>query len=118
MIYEGRKSEIARLARAQPWRRDVACSVAAVIDRFGRVQVPLRERKHRRSVVIVKSRERSETESAPQAPSKLSGVRPTQHDDDERPSREDRDYGSTIFTRPPVPLPRFLKGRKKPRQPD
>ena len=46
---------------------------------------------------------------------KLSHVRPTMHDDDERPSREDRDYGSTIFTRPPVPLPRFLKGRKKPR---
>jgi hypothetical protein len=45
---------------------------------------------------------------------KLSHVRPTPHDDDERPSREDRDYGSTIFTRPPVPLPRFLKGRKKP----
>jgi hypothetical protein len=46
---------------------------------------------------------------------KLSRVRATPHDDDERPSREDRDYGSTIFTRPPVPLPRFLKGRKKPR---
>jgi hypothetical protein len=37
------------------------------------------------------------------------------HDEDERPSREDRDYGSTIFTRPAVPLPRFLKGRKKTR---
>jgi hypothetical protein len=78
----------------------------------------LREGKYRRSVVVVKPRQPPETESAPPAPGKLSGVRPTQHDDDERPSREDRDYGSTIFTRPPVPLPRFLKGRKKPRQPD
>jgi hypothetical protein len=35
------------------------------------------------------------------------------HDEDERPSREDRNYGSTIFTRPPVPLPRFLRGKKR-----
>jgi hypothetical protein len=35
------------------------------------------------------------------------------HDDDERPSREDMNYGSTIFTRPTVPLPRFLRGGKK-----
>jgi hypothetical protein len=46
---------------------------------------------------------------------KLSGVRPVTHDEDERPSREDRDYGSTIFTRPAVPLPRFLRGGKKKR---
>jgi hypothetical protein len=52
---------------------------------------------------------------APTEPGKLSGTRPLAHDEDERPSREDRDYGSTIFTRPAVPLPRFLKGRKKPR---
>ena len=44
---------------------------------------------------------------------KLSHIRPIAHDDDERPSREDRDYGQTIFTRGTVPLPRFLKGRKK-----
>jgi hypothetical protein len=44
---------------------------------------------------------------------KLSGVRPMAHDEDERPSREDRDYGSTIFTRPAVLLPRFLRGGKK-----
>jgi hypothetical protein len=50
---------------------------------------------------------------APAEPGKLSGTRPLAHDDDERPSREDRDYGSTIFTRPAVPMPRFLKGRKK-----
>jgi hypothetical protein len=46
---------------------------------------------------------------------KLSGVRPMAHDEDERPSREDRDYGSTIFTRPAVPIPRFLRGRKNKR---
>ena len=43
---------------------------------------------------------------------KLSRIEPIAHDDDERPSREDRDYGQTIFTRGPVPLPRFLKGRE------
>ena len=32
--------------------------------------------------------------------------------DDERPTREDRGYGETIFTRPPVDLPRFLTGRR------
>ena len=48
-------------------------------------------------------------------PDKLTGVRPLHHDEDERQSREDRDYGSTIFTRPPVPLPRFLRGKKHPR---
>jgi hypothetical protein len=46
---------------------------------------------------------------------RLSKVRPMAHDEDERPSREDRGYGETIFTRPPVPLPRFLSGRKKKR---
>jgi hypothetical protein len=45
---------------------------------------------------------------------RLGPVRPHTHDADERPSREDRDYGSTIFTRPTVPLPRFMRGRKKP----
>ena len=44
---------------------------------------------------------------------KLSSVRPLPHDEDERPSREDRAYGQTIFTRPPVPLPRFLTRGKK-----
>ena len=46
---------------------------------------------------------------------RLGAVRPVAHDEDERPSREDRDYGSTIFTRPAVPLPRFLRGGKKKR---
>jgi hypothetical protein len=44
---------------------------------------------------------------------KLSRIPALPHDEDERPSREDRDYGQTIFTRPPVPLPRFLRGRRK-----
>jgi hypothetical protein len=35
------------------------------------------------------------------------------HDDDERQSAADLDYGQTIFTRPPVPLPRLLTGRRK-----
>ena len=51
-------------------------------------------------------------------PGKLTGVRPVQHDEDERQSREDRDYGSTIFTRPPVPLPRFLRGKKHRHDPE
>ena len=33
--------------------------------------------------------------------------------DDERPSREDKTYGETIFSRPVVPYPRWLVGRKK-----
>jgi hypothetical protein len=50
---------------------------------------------------------------------KLAGVPPVAHDDDERPSREDRSYGSTIFNRLPVPLPRFLTGgKKRPRDPN
>jgi hypothetical protein len=44
---------------------------------------------------------------------KLGRVRALPHDEDERPSREDRDYGSTIFTRPTVPLPRWLRGKKR-----
>ena len=50
---------------------------------------------------------------APEPPSRLSGVRALGHDDDERPSREDRGYGETIFNRPPVPLPRLLRGRRR-----
>ena len=49
------------------------------------------------------------------ATDRLSNVRPMGHDEDERPSREDRDYGQTIFTRRPVPLPRWLSGRKRKR---
>jgi hypothetical protein len=65
-------------------------------------------------------RSRSESPSRPtghvgDVADKLSRIPPLPHDEDERPSREDRAYGSTIFTRPPVPLPRFLRGRKHPR---
>jgi hypothetical protein len=47
------------------------------------------------------------------AESRLGGVRALAHDEDERPSREDRTYGETIFTRGVVPLPRFLRGRRR-----
>ena len=54
-------------------------------------------------------------ESPPPQPSesRLGGVRALAHDDDERPSREDRSYGETIFNRGVVPLPRFLRGRRR-----
>ena len=39
---------------------------------------------------------------------KLSHIEPMSHDPDERPSREDKAYGETIFNRAPVPIPRFL----------
>jgi hypothetical protein len=44
---------------------------------------------------------------------KLTRIPAMRHDDDEQPSREDMDYDKRLFTRPPVPLPRFLTGRKK-----
>jgi hypothetical protein len=50
----------------------------------------------------------------PQPESRLDGVRALAHDEeDERPSREDRTYGETIFTRGLVPLPRILQGRRR-----
>ena len=49
----------------------------------------------------------------PQPESRLGGVRALAHDEDERPSREDRTYGETIFNRSVVPLPRLLRGRKR-----
>lgn len=53
-------------------------------------------------------------DAAPQSDGRLGGVQPLTHDDDdERPRREDMSYGQTIFTRPPVPLPRWLRGRKR-----
>ena len=63
-------------------------------------------------------RPRRKPDSPPSVPTesgRLGAVKPLAHDDDERASREDRDYGSTIFTRPTVPMPRFLTGRKKPK---
>ena len=53
------------------------------------------------------------TPPKPETASRLSGIRALPHDDDERPSREDADYGQTIFTRGTVPLPRWLGGSKR-----
>ena len=39
---------------------------------------------------------------------RLSHIRPLALDYDEQPSREDLDYGQTIFTRPASLLPRWL----------
>jgi hypothetical protein len=47
---------------------------------------------------------------------KLSRIPALPHDEDERPRREDQDYAKNLFTDPPVPLPRFLTGAKKPRR--
>jgi hypothetical protein len=44
---------------------------------------------------------------------KLSRIPPIAHDEDERQTREDRDYGQTIFTRGVAVLPRFMTGVKK-----
>ena len=59
-------------------------------------------------------RKRPKSAEPPPQPSesRLGGVRALTHDEDERPSREDRTYGETIFTRGVVPLPRFLRGRR------
>ena len=63
----------------------------------------------------MRKRTESPAESLPQPgpESRLGGVRALAHDDDERPSREDRSYGETIFTRPPVPLPKVLRRRRR-----
>jgi hypothetical protein len=54
------------------------------------------------------------TPASPPTDDRLHGLtRMHLDDDDERPSREDLDYGQTIFTRPPVPLPKFLAGKKR-----
>ena len=49
----------------------------------------------------------------PPAADRLSGIPRLARDEDERPSREDRAYGQTIFTRPPVQMPRFLTRRRR-----
>ena len=54
-----------------------------------------------------------ESPPQPEPEGRLGGVRALAHDDDERPSREDRTYGETIFTRPPVPLPKVLRRRRR-----
>jgi len=60
-----------------------------------------------------KLRHRDPTDASPAPEGRFGGMRPLAIDDDERPSREDKAYGETIFTRAAVPLPRFLTGRKK-----
>ena len=45
--------------------------------------------------------------------SRLGGIRGLAHDADERPSREDADYGQTIFTRGTTTLPRWLRKRDR-----
>jgi hypothetical protein len=44
---------------------------------------------------------------------RFGGLVPLPHDPDERPSREDRDFGQTIFTRQASELPRFLRGGRR-----
>jgi hypothetical protein len=44
---------------------------------------------------------------------RLSRVRPMAHQEDERPSREQREAGHPVYPGPPVPLPRWLWGGKK-----
>jgi hypothetical protein len=61
----------------------------------------------------VKHAPKPPTTPTPETASRLSGIRGLPHDEDERPSREDADYGQTIFTRETVPLPRWLTGRKR-----
>ena len=61
----------------------------------------------------MRKRTQPDNPPAPEVPERFAGVRALAHDEDERPSREDRSYGETIFTRPPVPLPRILRGRRR-----
>jgi hypothetical protein len=45
---------------------------------------------------------------------KLMRLAPIAHDDDnERQCREDLHYGETLFSRPPVALPRFPRRKRK-----
>jgi hypothetical protein len=56
----------------------------------------------------------SQDESATPQPAERGGlenIRPIGHEEDERPNREDRDYGHTIFTAPDFLRPR--RRRKK-----
>jgi hypothetical protein len=63
----------------------------------------------------VKHRSNKQDEPAPSpVAGRLTGVRSVaHHDDEERPSREDLSYGTTMFNRATVPLPRFLVPRRK-----
>ena len=62
-----------------------------------------------------RSRDREDApapEPEPEAPGRFDGMIGAHFDDDERPSREDREHGQTIFTRPPVKVPKFLRGKR------
>ena len=62
----------------------------------------------------MKQRRNQQDEPTPTpAAGRLTGVRGISHDDDERPSRQDLSYGTTMFNRATVPLPRFLVPRRK-----
>jgi hypothetical protein len=50
---------------------------------------------------------------SPSPAGRLAGVRALAHDEEERPSRQDLSYGTTMFNRATVPLPRFLVPRRK-----
>ena len=52
--------------------------------------------------------------AAEDSPSRLGGLRPHPHDDDERPTREDRAAGHARFEIP-VPVPRLLRGKHRQR---
>jgi hypothetical protein len=54
-----------------------------------------------------RSREPDAPEPAPPAESRLGGLRPMAHDEDERPTREDRASDRTMFDLPGW-LPKFL----------
>ena len=65
--------------------------------------------------VLRRSKDGKETRSSADADERadrFGGIPAVPHDDDERPRREDMDYGQTIFTRRPIPLPRWLGGGK------
>ena len=62
----------------------------------------------------MKRRHHEDPPPAPAAPSKLAGLRSHQHDDDERPTREDRAAGHSRFEIP-VPVPKLLRGKHRQR---
>ena len=64
------------------------------------------------------SRSRYEPSGPPGGPAdrsedRFGGIPRLPHDEDERPSREDRAFGETIFNRTLVPLPGFLRRNKR-----
>jgi hypothetical protein len=63
----------------------------------------------------MKRRHHEQPAPAPAAPeSRLGGLRPHPHDDEERPTREDRATGHSPFEIP-VPVPKALRGKHRQR---